>query len=180
MLVWWETLPDSARRQWTLDPFVSVGPLRFGMSPEEVTGALRECATGVRQYTRPVLAEGRYGSVRGDCREFGLMLFYGPGGGLQGISVDALKGPQVAAAGRGLVGRAPSGLEQWMINRSERRKPDLELIYLEPGLLGSRTLGVVIALQRTGDRLLSRPVFLPSEAMDDPYFFLPAEAWPTR
>ncbi|MEV0440356.1 hypothetical protein AB0I84_07145 [Streptomyces spectabilis] len=159
---------------------MSVGPLRFGMSPGDVTAALKECATGARQYTRPVLTEGRYGTVRGDCWSFGLTLYYGPAGGLRGVSVDALRGPQIRMDDKALVGRAPSELEQWMINRCGRREPGLELVYLDPGLLGSQDLGVVVGLQRSGDRLLSRPVFLPAEAMDDPFSSLPAEVWPTR
>jgi hypothetical protein len=35
----------------------------------------------------------------------------------------------------------------------------------------------VACLQRAGDRLLTRPVFLPADAMDDIYHQLPAEAW---
>jgi hypothetical protein len=37
---WWNVLPDSERRQWALEPFTSVGPLVFGMSPGEVSEAL--------------------------------------------------------------------------------------------------------------------------------------------
>lgn len=36
----WDVLPDNERRQWVLDPFVSVGPLRFGMSRSEVSAEL--------------------------------------------------------------------------------------------------------------------------------------------
>ncbi|GAA1664004.1 hypothetical protein GCM10009733_072210 [Nonomuraea maheshkhaliensis] len=32
-------------------------------------------------------------------------------------------------------------------------------------------------MQRAGDLLLTRPVFLPAEAMDDPSHWLPREAW---
>jgi hypothetical protein len=35
----------------------------------------------------------------------------------------------------------------------------------------------VACLQRAGDRLLARPVFLPADAMDDIYHRLPAVAW---
>lgn len=36
----WYVVPDSERKQWTLEPFASVGPLRFGMSPGEASAAL--------------------------------------------------------------------------------------------------------------------------------------------
>ncbi|MER6358982.1 hypothetical protein ABT186_46230 [Streptomyces sp. NPDC001634] len=76
-----------------------------------------------------------------------------------------------------LVGRVPSVLEQWMIDRAEVREPYTELSYMNAGVPGSDTLGVVIDEQRAGDHLLTRPVFIPSEAMDDLPHFLPTSAW---
>jgi hypothetical protein len=48
---------------------------------------------------------------------------------------------------------------------------------MDAGVPGSDTLGVVIDVQRAGDHLLTRPVFIPPEAMDDLPHFLPASAW---
>jgi hypothetical protein len=45
----WEVLPDSERPQWTFDPFVSVGPLRFGMTADETSAALGGVSADVRQ-----------------------------------------------------------------------------------------------------------------------------------
>lgn len=61
MFKWWDVLPDNERQRWTLDPFVSVGPLSFGMSPDEVmrsasdfeipnSGASWRSVKSVRQY----------------------------------------------------------------------------------------------------------------------------------
>ncbi|MGY5052065.1 hypothetical protein ACWDE0_41875 [Streptomyces sp. 900105755] len=36
----WDVLPDSERQQWIFDPFVSVGPLRLGMTSDEASAAL--------------------------------------------------------------------------------------------------------------------------------------------
>ena len=36
----WDVTPDAERQRWVLEPFASVGPLSFGMSPEEATTAL--------------------------------------------------------------------------------------------------------------------------------------------
>ena len=91
--------------------------------------------------------------------------------------VDALRGPQVFADGMATVGRVPSVLEQWMIDRAEAREPYTELSYMDAGVPGSNTLGVVIDVQRAGDHLLTRPVFIPTEAMDDLPHFLPPSAW---
>ncbi|MCG8969097.1 hypothetical protein [Streptomyces sp. CL12-4] len=42
---------------------------------------------------------------------------------------------------------------------------------------GSESLGVVIDVQPAGDHLLTRPVFVPREAMDDLPHWLPREVW---
>ena len=110
-------------------------------------------------------------------RKLGLTLYYRAGHGLCGISVDARLGPQVIADGMPLVGRVPSELEQWMIERAEAREPFTELAYIAGGEPGSLTLGVMICMQRAGDILLTRPVFIPKEALDDVSHWLPREAW---
>ncbi|MGJ5755774.1 hypothetical protein [Streptomyces puniciscabiei] len=60
---------------------------------------------------------------------------------------------------------------------AERREPGRELLYLPGGELGSLSLGVALCLQRAGDRLLTRPVFLSSGTMDDGYTKLARDAW---
>src|SRR4051812_4797534 len=114
--------------------------------------------------------------VQGEYREFGLKLYYREER-LSCVVVDALRGPQVFADGMALVGRVPSMLEQWMLHRAETREPYSELTYMAAGVPGSNTLGVVIDVQRAGDHLLTRPVFIPPEAMDDLSHFLPRDAW---
>ncbi|GLY78359.1 hypothetical protein [Actinoallomurus iriomotensis] len=174
---WWNVLPDDERQQWTLDPFVSVGPLRFGMRPGQVSQALSGVTTESQRHTlhRPA-TEGVSTVVEGDYQEVGLKLYYRKER-LACVVVDALRGPQVFADGTALVGRVPSLLEQWMVQRAEAREPYSELTYMAAGVPGSETLGVVIDVQRAGDHLLTRPVFIPPEAMDDLPHFLPREAW---
>ncbi|NUU23836.1 MAG: hypothetical protein HOV68_20390 [Streptomycetaceae bacterium] len=173
MFEWWEVLPDSERRQWALDPFVSVGPLRFGMSPDDVSKSLNGFTPVPQKFT----VQDRDCRWRGEHRELGLVMYYGAEERLRGVVVDALRGPQVFADERPLVSRAPSELEQWLRDRAARREPYSELSYLAAGIPGSQTLGVVVSVQRAGDRLITRPVFLPTEAMEDVPHFLPAEVW---
>ncbi|MER7177956.1 hypothetical protein ABT404_00400 [Streptomyces hyaluromycini] len=177
MFTWWHVPADDERQQWTLDPFVSVGPLGFGMGPGEASEAL-SAVTGEAQRHRlrrrpneavAVVEEGEY-------REFGLTLYYREER-LAGVVVDALRGPQVFVEGVALVGRVPSVLEQWMLDRAEAREPNAELSYMDAGVPGSDSLGVVLDVQRAGDHLLTRPVFVPREALDDLSHFLPREAW---
>ncbi len=38
----WDVLPDSERPHWTLSPLKTVGPLRFGMTPDEASLVMDE------------------------------------------------------------------------------------------------------------------------------------------
>ncbi|GAA3986628.1 hypothetical protein GCM10023085_80950 [Actinomadura viridis] len=177
MFKWWNVVPDEERPHWTLDPLVGVGPLRFDMSPDEVSQALSSATAENQQYTRHQPAPDAAHIVdEGDYRKLGLKLYYRKER-LAGVVVDALTGPQVFADGMALVGRAPSVLEQWMLDRAEAREPYTELSYMDAGVPASNTLGVVIDVQRAGDHLLTRPVFIPPEALDDLSHWLPREAW---
>ncbi|QKW23953.1 hypothetical protein HUT16_37070 [Kitasatospora sp. NA04385] len=64
-----------------------------------------------------------------------------------------------------------------MLDRAEARSPEDELSYMSAGVPGSESLGVVINVQREGDRLLTRPVFFPTEALDDLPHWLPRDTW---
>ncbi|WP_250038391.1 hypothetical protein [Paractinoplanes maris] len=165
---WWHVLPDDERPQWALEPFVAVGPLRFGMSPDDVVDAMAavtaEVATPQRQWQAQAYPA------------FGVQLFHRDEE-LAGVVVDALCGPQVSVAGTALVGRVPSVLEQWLIDRAETRPPGTELTYVSAGVPASESLGVTINVQRDGDRLLTRPMFYPAEALDDLPQWLPGHVW---
>ncbi|MER5775529.1 hypothetical protein ABT144_14790 [Streptomyces sp. NPDC002039] len=174
---WWHVVPDEERQQWLLEPFVGVGPLRFGMSPGEVADAMSGRTAEVERHTRRREVDANvYTVVEGKYPEFGLHLYYRDEQ-LAGIAVDALCGPQVSADGAALVGRVPSVLEKWMLDRAEARSPEDELSYMSAGVPGSESLGVVINVQREGDRLLTRPVFFPTEALDDLSHWLPRDTW---
>jgi hypothetical protein len=174
---WWHVLPDEERQQWALQPFVAVGPLRFGMSPEQVTAAMDAITSEVERHLYRTPAHSNASTVvEGRYPTFGLHLYYRDEG-LAGVVVDALCGPQVSVAGTALVGRVPSVLEQWLIDRAETRSPETELVYVSAGVPASESLGVTVNVQRDGDRLLTRPVFYPAEALDDLSHWLPRDAW---
>ncbi|MFG2911184.1 hypothetical protein ACGF13_39825 [Kitasatospora sp. NPDC048286] len=103
-------------------------------------------------------------------QEFGVHLYYDDGR-LSGVAVDALCGPQVTVDGTGLVGRTPSAVGRWLEER------DFELSYMSLGVPRSDLLGMVINVQRAGDRLLTRPVIFPVEALDDLPHWFPQRAW---
>ncbi|MFF5638497.1 hypothetical protein [Streptomyces sp. NPDC012825] len=65
MFKWWNVLTDGERRQRTSDSFVGVGPLRFGMSPDEVSAVL----DGVTAESYCPVSENHPTIVRGDSWE---------------------------------------------------------------------------------------------------------------
>ena len=118
------------------------------MGPDETSQAL----SGVTRETQGHRLRRRAGETvdvveAGEYREFDLKLYYRENW-LAGVVVDALRGPQVFVEGEALVGRVPSVLEQWMIGRAEAREPQPELSYLDPGVPGSESLGLVLDVQR--------------------------------
>lgn len=179
MVIWWDVRPDTERASWILSPLAAVGPLAFGMSQGDVSEALAGITTDSQEQRRRRPADEPDWTVeQGVYRKFGLKLYY-LRERLAGIAVDALRGPQVHVEDTPLVGQVPSVLEEWLTARAETREPYSEIAYMTSGVPGSMSLGVVIDVQRAGDHLLSRPVFLPGEAFDDLSHFLPREAWST-
>ncbi|MFF2545751.1 hypothetical protein ACFVUY_24680 [Kitasatospora sp. NPDC058063] len=88
------------RERWVLDPLVSVGPLRFGMSPEQLQETLGEDTTGgVR--SGGLLVWRRYSRL-------GVSTIHGPKEELVAVGVDANRGPLVVLEDVVLVARAPS------------------------------------------------------------------------
>ncbi|MGW1179545.1 hypothetical protein ACWD4P_38235 [Kitasatospora sp. NPDC002543] len=168
---WWTPTPDGERPQWTLDPFVGAGPLRFGMNHDEALTALGSPGSATLDSRGPAL----------ECRlrHLGLTLYFDRREALLGIAADALKGPQVLADGTALTGRTPSVLERWITDRATR-PPTPEILRMPGGQPASRTLGLVIGLQRSHDLLLTRPVLLSREATRNPALVLPDEAWIIR
>ncbi|WP_439678181.1 hypothetical protein [Embleya sp. MST-111070] len=141
---WWHVVPDEERRMWVLEPFVGVGPLRFGMGPGEVADAMGDVTAETERYLRGCPADAHVYTVEeGRYPEFGLHLYYRHER-LAGVVVDALCGPQVLADGTALVGRVPSVLERWLLDRAETRPPYTELAYMSAGVPSSQSLGVTI------------------------------------
>ncbi|MFD4537691.1 hypothetical protein ACFWNL_32080 [Kitasatospora sp. NPDC058397] len=141
------------------------------MSADEVTQALLGVTEEVEHRTwTGGLGDDTWRVGEGVYREFGLHLYY-QDERLSGIAVDALRGPQVTVEGTAFVGRTPSVVGQWMEER------DAELSYMSLGVPRSDLLGVVVNVQRAYDRLLTRPVFFPIEALDDLPHWFPQRAW---
>ena len=160
-------LPDEERQQWTLDPFVSVGPLRFGMSPAEAAQALSGITDDTQRYPRHTYGPRVIvGFTQGEYEKFGLSLYYWHEQ-LDCVAVSARLGPQVLADGMRLAGQVPSLLEKWLEDRAKATPDSHEMECMAPGIFGSTVLGAYIDVQRAGDYLLSRPLLVSYETMDN-------------
>ncbi|MFD6115169.1 hypothetical protein ACFWG0_34445 [Streptomyces yangpuensis] len=175
----WIMRPEGERPQWPLTPHQGVGPLRFDMTPDEVSAALREVTPDVQSYVVAHLPDGRQVREIGRFQEFGLTLFYSRDELLEGLVVDGLIGPQVLAEGVALTGQVPSEVERWIIDRAKTRFPEDEdeFGYLGIGVPSSWSLGLVANVQRFGDQLVTRPVLFAEHVLDDPQHILPRQAW---
>jgi hypothetical protein len=167
----WRVLPDSDRVHWVLDPFKSVGPLRFGMPAHEASSLVAEVIAYPPDEHKHWWPQRHRGYGRSSVK-----LYY-RSGGLHGVSVEALRGPQVYADGRPLVAQVPSEIDEWIEQRAASRGKVEEIAYLGTADIVSRTLGAAFCIQRARDRLITRPVFLSDPGMEDVHHQLPSEAW---
>jgi hypothetical protein len=162
----WEVKRDEDRAQWAFTPFVCVGPLRFGMSPDEVGAALGNAIVAVS-----------YGAQAQKFTEVGVTAFYTESMHLACVAVDALNGLKVRLGGTALVGRVPSEMEQWISDHAKAH--ELDLRYTHEGNPGSVDLGLMMPVQRAGDVVLSRPLFLIREWALAVWDYIPGFEWST-
>lgn len=157
-MIIWNVLADADRERWTYVPSVSVGPLRFGMTPAEASAALEDMTAELTpaqadndlkaEFRRPVPPPRFRGAVTA---------YFGQSEGLFCVVVDALSGPQVVMDGIELVARVPSHVEAQLLEYLKAR--DIVLRYHVDGDSEAEELGLMMRAQRVGDVLLTRPVF---------------------
>jgi hypothetical protein len=158
----WSVVDEAERARWDYTPFVSVGPLRFGMSHQQAAAAVEAqgfTCTGLQ-------TEPRHGALtrRADFRaaaaprwSTAVTVYYRDSDLLACVAVDALCGPQVRLDTLGLVGQVPSELSEQVFDFLTERgmSPALSV----EGDAASDELGFMLRAQRAGDVLLSRPFF---------------------
>ncbi|MEU6509699.1 hypothetical protein [Streptomyces sp. NPDC046942] len=168
----WDVKSDSERARWAFVPQISVGPLHFGMAPDEVSAALGGNAPVGRLVQRSL---GSYEVVEAQFTKLGVTAYYAMGQTLACVAVDALAGPQVALDGTALVARVPSEAEDWLCNHTEAH--ELDLIYTHAADPGSGSLGLILRAQRAGDIVLTRPLFLIREWAENSWDYIPGQEW---
>lgn len=167
----WATKADAERLHWALNPLIGVGPLTFGMRPEEISVAL-DGFPGSFLRRGGVVQSGYFHSI-------GVTVYFKSERSFC-IAIDARMGPQVFYGDVRLVGRVPSELEDEFIEQASSVGVE-DFCATHMGDVGSDKLGVVLRAQRSGDILLSRPVFVSHEyansICDMQVSHVPAEEW---
>ncbi|MCW3844738.1 hypothetical protein ONA70_32135 [Micromonospora yasonensis] len=146
----------TARVRWDAEPLVRVGPLRFGMSSEQVIGVL-----GTIPDRREVLPDDPAPLIQvGLCLVFtqpAVTAYFDESDRLCCIAVDGTRGPQVTLGGSDLVGQIPSDLEDRFVHFLVGSVG--YFYYTLQGDPASDELGLVLRTQRSGDILVTRPFF---------------------
>lgn len=152
------------RDEWSYAPAVGVGPLRFGMTVDEVVEAaeilgqtkVSDCARNhaIFSPTRKVEVHRRGVAPSPPA----VTAYVSRAVGLFCVAADAVHGPQVAYDGIPLVGRDLSELESDTIAYAEAR--DVHFRYTPEGYVGPDDPGVVMRGQLVGQVLRSRPLFM--------------------
>lgn len=147
---------DSERAKWDYYPFESVGPIRFGMTHDQVTEVLSvEMAfLSFRAHTPDFsYYEASYALFPEPC----VTTYYSDTETVVFVAIDAVDGPQVTMEGIPLVGQPPSQVAARFSELADAR--GAEAFTSQQGDPGADDLGLVLRAQRCGDVLLSRPVF---------------------
>ncbi|MFJ4188140.1 hypothetical protein [Kitasatospora sp. NPDC089509] len=151
------------RDEWSHSPAVGVGPLRFGMTVDEVVEATEILGQAkVTELARdyPVFSPTwkvelhRHGAAPSTPA---VTAYVSQAAGLFCVAADAVRGPQVAYDGIPLVGRDLSELENDLIAYAETT--DVHLRYTPEGYPGPDS-GVLMRGQPVGQVLRSRPLFM--------------------
>ncbi|WP_330461571.1 hypothetical protein OIB37_34705 [Streptomyces sp. NBC_00820] len=175
---WWNVASEE-RAQWVLDPLAGVGPLRFGMDPDQVKAALDGAVAGISQSAEGRLSWQRYGDV-------GVTAIYERGPRLAAVAIHALDGPQVWLRDVALTARAPSEARA-DIHELARREgesvrvnwsgdPEVAAWGLSMGATQEWVSSPEGYAQRT-DRVITDALLVGPEAAADPYGAEPVVRW---
>ncbi|GAA1994102.1 hypothetical protein [Catenulispora subtropica] len=152
------------RDEWLYAPTIGVGPLRFGMSLDEVVKTAGTFGpTKVSECVRHHSIFAPIWRVEVHHREVAasppaVTGYVSQAVGLFCIASDAVHGPQVAFDGLRLVGKDLAELESDTIAYAETH--DVGLRYTPEGYAGPDDPGIVLRAQRVGLALRSRPLFI--------------------
>ncbi|MEV7373623.1 hypothetical protein AB0O51_22460 [Streptomyces sp. NPDC090301] len=153
-----ETTTEPVRPVWVLTPLESVGPLRFGMSADEVRASLPE-AVELRRFSAEPFYPEIYGLQLGFHPAAPAVYAYFEGTGrLFCVAADAAHGPHVTLEGLELTGRVPALLEDTILDLYSSRVRGVS--YGPRGNPGIDGVGMVLRVQDTASGVMTRPVLV--------------------
>ncbi|MEZ0110834.1 hypothetical protein ABH920_004849 [Catenulispora sp. EB89] len=152
------------RDEWSYSPAIAVGPLRFGMTVDEVVEAaamlghtkVSDCPRDHTIFSPTRKVEVSHPAAKQSPPA--VTAYISQAAGLFCIAADAVHGPQVTHNGIPLVGRDLMDLERAEIAYAETN--DVHFCYTPEGYAGPDDPGVVLRGQRVGQVLRSRPLFM--------------------
>lgn len=148
------------RPRWELAPLEGVGPLRFGMSADEVAAVLPDALVLSRFQADPSFRDV-VGIQLGFWSGEPAVHVYFTSGRLYCIAADAAFGPHVWFGGQDWTGGDPGALEKTLPGFDAAT--GLGVRYGPRGNPGVNELGLVLRVQEVGDRVLTRPVMVGRE-----------------
>jgi hypothetical protein len=170
------------RDEWSYSPAVGVGPLRFGMTVDEVVEAaemlgqtkVSVCARNHAIFTPTWKVEAHRRGVAPSSPA--VTAYVSQAVGLFCIAADAVHGPQIAYDGLQMVGRDLSELESDAIAYAEAM--DVHFRYMPEGYAAPGDPGIVMRAQLVGEVLRSRPLFMvPRDGAWTEWDSLPSEEY---
>ncbi|MCU7820131.1 hypothetical protein [Kitasatospora sp. DSM 101779] len=157
----WPVVLDFERPIWEWTPLEGVGPLRFGMGPEQVSAALGGEVPAARRGRLPwtvgrgprqwCLEEDRFDHAGVSAH------YWGDVPTLAAVTVHGRTGPQVAFHGIDLIGRQGSAIDAALLQLAEIDEIGLRLNCA--GDLGPDELNMYVRATRAGDAVISEARF---------------------
>ncbi len=175
---WWgRKLED--RKRWVLDPLVGLGPLWFGMGPDEVDAALG----GTRAGNSQVAAGGGYWMR---YQDIGVTGIYGAGMLLVGVAIDAMEGPLVRLREVELIARVPSQARAEIDDLARREGAAVRVNWSGDPEIAAWGVSMGTALEyglsseghpERKDRMITSALFVSAELAEAPYEAGPVMHW---
>lgn len=177
----WAVTAESDRDRWDCEPLERVGPLRFGVSPQDAITAM--AAQAFTSDAAPIENFGPLTQTRVRFRKAGasgdqvdVAAYFVDSIGLTCVVVDARTGPQVVLDGIRLIGRRPSELAEEISTHLEGLGRTISIT--PEGEISSEEWGMLPRAQRAGDVLLTRAVFgKPNSWANTMFDCIPADEW---
>ncbi|MFF2778869.1 hypothetical protein ACFVU3_28710 [Streptomyces sp. NPDC058052] len=167
----WPVKAEQDRPRWDWTPLQRIGPLQFGMNPQQVWRALGEkpaARLGRYPFGQPWEGPGEWILHHDRFDQAGVTAHYACGPGwpptLGAVTVDGLTGPQVQFEGIGLIGMPVQSVDASLIQHLE--ESGLGVTFGCGGDPGPTGLNMYVRATQAGDAVVSGARFCQAEWED--------------